>query len=1159
MAASVGYVLAQLQRWTDPGLAELSDAVLLERFVQQRDESAFAALVSRHGALVLLTCRRILGDVHEAEDAFQATFLVLARKAHALRQAGALPGFLHSVARRIALKTRNKVTCPIRDTPLAENCPDPRSDPLALLTARELLTALDEEIGCLPSAQRSAVLLCCLEGQTREEAAKLLGCTIGSLKGHLERGRRRLQERFRRRGIALSAALALVAVSRGAAIPPVLLRNTVTASLHGSVGSSVAALAHSALKGMVLNKLVGLAALGLTVVLVASAAVALVYRGADGVVGWVEERDPPRDPGGPTKEAHPTTDTSRKKDVLGDPLPPGAIARLGTIRLRHATFAFAFSPDGKRIASAGTDGLVRIWSTVTGEEVGRLDGHRGAAYAVAYSPDGKRIATGDLEDIHLWDAATGKKVRKMAGFDGGKDFKKRDAVHLLGIFSLAFSPDGKLLAAAEGDARISLWDTASGERRGQVEEGKGHFETLTFTADCQRLLASSGSVVQVWDANSKKLHKLDVGQRIRSVGLAALTDGKTVVAGSYRPITASDGMIRHVIRAEGTVSLWDIAASKERHRLEVPHPVLGVALSPDGKTVAYSQEQTVHLLDRDSWKESRRLELTEGFVFRLAFSPDGKVLAVAGRNDIQLWDVATGQPLFPRAAHSAEVDTIAFTANGKQLLSTCQETGVARLWDVEKARQIRTFAGDWRPLGVVVPSLDGKLLASSGTFNSMSIWYVATGKRVGHLQVEKKPPDKYAHDIRRLALSPDGKRLTSISNNNRIHDHGMTILVQETATGKELSRLKEAATGDKLRPDRDPTLSPDGQVMAETDGRTVRLRDVSTGKPWRILQADKLLPRETLSTPVVFSTDGRLLACLGPIRRRADGRVQESRIHVWELATGKEIASLAAPNTEVIAFAPDGRILATANRGHRDLPIRESAIHIWDVVGGAEVGRFQGHGTPVASLAFSPDGQRLATGLTDSTVLIWDLKPPLQRVRSAVPAVRAEDLPRLWTDLAGEEVRKAQASLWTLASDPSRALPYLEQQMTPARGVAPDRIRRLIADLESEQFAVRKSASEQLRQLDLLAEPALREALKGRPPLESRRRIEELLAEFQSPAATNERRQVVRAVAVLEYAKSEGARRLLRKLAAGAPEARLTREVRAALQRLQSRQRDGSP
>jgi RNA polymerase sigma factor (sigma-70 family) len=175
MAASVGHVLSQLQRWTSPRLEELSDASLLERFIQERDEPAFAALVGRHSAMVLRCCRRILGDVPEVEDAFQAVFVVLARKAAVLKQPDALAGWLHGVSRRVALKARTKIACRASQTPLPDELPDTRSDPLARLTARELLTVLDEEVAHLPRAQRSAVVLCCLEGRTQEEAARQLG------------------------------------------------------------------------------------------------------------------------------------------------------------------------------------------------------------------------------------------------------------------------------------------------------------------------------------------------------------------------------------------------------------------------------------------------------------------------------------------------------------------------------------------------------------------------------------------------------------------------------------------------------------------------------------------------------------------------------------------------------------------------------------------------------------------------------------------------------------------------------------------------------------------------------------------------------------------------------------------------------------------------
>jgi DNA-directed RNA polymerase specialized sigma24 family protein len=135
MAASVEHVFAEIQRWTSSRLADSSDAVLLERFVQGRDEAAFAALVARHGAMVLRSCRRVLGDAHEAEDAFQATFLILARKAPTLRRPDALPGFLHSVARRAALKARGRSAVRCSQTQLPETLSDPRSDPLTRLTA----------------------------------------------------------------------------------------------------------------------------------------------------------------------------------------------------------------------------------------------------------------------------------------------------------------------------------------------------------------------------------------------------------------------------------------------------------------------------------------------------------------------------------------------------------------------------------------------------------------------------------------------------------------------------------------------------------------------------------------------------------------------------------------------------------------------------------------------------------------------------------------------------------------------------------------------------------------------------------------------------------------------------------------------------------------
>jgi RNA polymerase sigma factor (sigma-70 family) len=289
MAASPSRLFHHLHRLLAPHPpARDDDATLLERFARHRDQSAFAALVSRHGPLVLRLCRRVLADAQAAEDAFQAVFLVLARQAAGLRLRESLPAWLHGVAWRVACKARAAdARRRQREAPAPELAPaDPHPDPLAELSARELLTALDEEVRRLPEAYRLPVLLCGLEGHTQEEAAGLLGWTVGSVKGRLERGRKRLHLRLARRGLTLSAALAAVELSRpvaAAGVPSLLARATIQHALLFGAGQAAAgagrapaaaALAEGVLKTMAANKCkmallavlaVGLAGLGLAV------------------------------------------------------------------------------------------------------------------------------------------------------------------------------------------------------------------------------------------------------------------------------------------------------------------------------------------------------------------------------------------------------------------------------------------------------------------------------------------------------------------------------------------------------------------------------------------------------------------------------------------------------------------------------------------------------------------------------------------------------------------------------------------------------------------------------------------------------------------------------------------------------------------------------
>jgi RNA polymerase sigma factor (sigma-70 family) len=224
----------------------LPDRALIERFANQRDEDAFAALVRRHGPMVLRICQRVLHDAHAAEDAFQATFLVLSRKAASLRCADTVGCWLHGVAYRVAQNARKQRARRQKHESQAA-VEKPADDPLAELSVREAQAILDQELTRLPEKYRAPLVLCCLEGRTRDEAARQLGWSSSLVKSRLEQGRERLHQRLTRRGLTLPAALGamlLIEEAAPASLPAVLIRAAVQAGRSSNgVSASVALLA----------------------------------------------------------------------------------------------------------------------------------------------------------------------------------------------------------------------------------------------------------------------------------------------------------------------------------------------------------------------------------------------------------------------------------------------------------------------------------------------------------------------------------------------------------------------------------------------------------------------------------------------------------------------------------------------------------------------------------------------------------------------------------------------------------------------------------------------------------------------------------------------------------------------------------------------------
>jgi RNA polymerase sigma factor (sigma-70 family) len=244
---SLRAVLRRVRGLTQTG--GLSDAALLERFARRGDEAAFELLVWRHGPMVLGACRRVLRHEQDAEDAFQATFLVLARKAAEAGRRGSLGGWLYTVAYRVALRARQRQALRgRREAPLgAEAPPDAAAGPPEELARREVGPLLDAEVARLPEKYRAAFVLCYLEGKTNEEAAALLGCPKGTILSRLARARDRLRRRLSARDLVLAAGpfgLMLAGLARPLAeVSPVLVTGTAHAALLFAVGKSVLAAA----------------------------------------------------------------------------------------------------------------------------------------------------------------------------------------------------------------------------------------------------------------------------------------------------------------------------------------------------------------------------------------------------------------------------------------------------------------------------------------------------------------------------------------------------------------------------------------------------------------------------------------------------------------------------------------------------------------------------------------------------------------------------------------------------------------------------------------------------------------------------------------------------------------------------------------------------
>jgi WD40 repeat protein len=475
---------------------------------------------------------------------------------------------------------------------------------------------------------------------------------------------------------------------------------------------------------------------------------------------------------------------------------------------------------------------------------------------------------------------------------------------------------------------------------------------------------------------------------------------------------------------------------------------------------------------------------------------------------------------------------IALSPDGKWLASGGYEKTI-RIWELATGKEVRKWDSPEGNLASLVFSPDGRLLASGGVFDKeVHLWESATGKKV--LTLRELPRGTSS-----LAFSPEGKTLAAGGY------HTDEVYLWSVATGKPIGQLAGptvAMPEIELRGRASPDFShvvfaPDGETLASGHAHgLIRIWDAATGREQRHFRG----PVEDVFTHVAYSSAGRVLASWGAsIRLRQTGD--------WRLFPG--FGEQPALRISTVAFSPDGKMLASGSSGRT---IGDSKVHLWEVASGKERCQLVGHQYAVSALAFTPDGTTLVSGSLDGVALVWDLTK-LPQAGSTKPNPAALGLEESWRDLAGSDPARAYRAIQALTQAEDRTVLLFKERLRPVTLATPARVEQLISDLDSRRFKDRQEATEELTlQLELI-EPILRKALASRPSPESRQRLELVLRSKDTGLYSGRNLMLLRCIEVLEHIATSDAREVLQKVAAGTPQFRITREAKEALERLARR------
>jgi WD40 repeat protein len=636
-------------------------------------------------------------------------------------------------------------------------------------------------------------------------------------------------------------------------------------------------------------------------------------------------------------------------DQYGDSLPDGALQRLGTVRFRGGGGpGMIFLPDGKTLLTRYEANFVRFWDIATGRPIRTLRVAEKSYTCRALSPDGKLLAIGDFEGIRLLDMDSGKETRKIS-------------TPMVG--ALAFTPDGKGLLSGDGNAGaketgVHVWDVATGTERHRLLCHKQEVAFVAATPDGKTLISASR-----WD---HKIHFADLttGKELRWLqesefddrAYATSPDGRFLAAGGIwqtRIFNPGQPSWRPALR------LIDVATGQTARQLEGHEDAVhSVAFSPDSRTLASASfKKTIRFWDVATGKETGTIENAGG---NLQYAPDGKTLLVAA-GVIDFWDLASGKRTrLPPEGHPFSVLGLAFAPDGTTVVSSDHHEILC--WNATTGKLLRRWSAHG-PITTIRGPLflpDGKAFFTGGADSMLRFWDPATGQEIRQFPLHDAARNEKPQQVLTLGVSGDGKTVSAVTSGfEEAFPQPIRFHAWDTASGE-----RRVYRADETFDVFGQAFAPDGKTAAIRAAKGIAIIDVATGAQLRFFAPPE---SKVLEKPLAFSPDGKLLAVCSYRQRDPRSLSRDSYVtHLFDTQTGKQRWESPTRERSALAFALDGKTLAVAD---------DRGLHFLDTATGKDLLCHAPVDARIDALAFAPDGKRIASGMSDGTILIWDARP----------------------------------------------------------------------------------------------------------------------------------------------------------------------------------------